>query len=142
MEALVKTSLLVMFLMAPTCLAMPYVAWADLIFDSANVHRAAASQHADVRRHISTTRTPSGSRLDASAAGTLNRKNRKNGAQTASRNAAQTGNGNTDIFDTHLAASTNFATTFTGTGKEGFVFRLDPAQGAALQVILDGLTPA
>jgi hypothetical protein len=34
MEALVKTSLLVMFLMVPTCLAMPYVASADLIFDS------------------------------------------------------------------------------------------------------------
>ena len=86
-----KTSLLVMFLMVPTCLAMPYVASADLIFDSAKVHRAAASQHADVRRHISTTRTPSDSRLDASAAGTLNRKDRKNGAQTASRNAAETG---------------------------------------------------
>jgi hypothetical protein len=27
-------------------------------------------------------------------------------------------NGNTDIFDAHLAASTNFVTTFTGTGKQ------------------------
>ena len=44
--------------------------------------------------------------------------------------------------DITYAVIINFATTFTGTGKEGSVFRLDPAQGAASQVILDGLTPA
>jgi len=51
-------------------------------------------------------------------------------------------NGNTDIFDAHLAASVDFGTTFTGIGKEGFVFRLDSPETAALQMILDGLTPA
>jgi hypothetical protein len=51
-------------------------------------------------------------------------------------------NGNTDIFDAHLAASVSFPTTFTGIGKEGFVFRLDTTQAAALQTVLDGLTPA
>ena len=47
-------------------------------------------------------------------------------------------NGNTDIFDAHLAASVSFPTTFTGIGKEGFVFRLDTTQAAALQTVLDG----
>jgi len=51
-------------------------------------------------------------------------------------------NGNTDIFDAHLAASVTFATTFTGIGKEGFVFRLDSAEAAALQALLNLLTPA
>jgi hypothetical protein len=51
-------------------------------------------------------------------------------------------NGNTDIFDANLAASVTFATTFTGIGKEGFVFKLDAAQAAALQTLLNGLTPA
>ena len=51
-------------------------------------------------------------------------------------------NGNTDIFDAHLAASVSFPTTFTGIGKEGFVFRLDTTQAAALQTVLNGLTSA
>jgi len=51
-------------------------------------------------------------------------------------------NGNTDIFDAHLATSVTFATTFTGIGKEGFVFRLDSAEAAALQALLNLLTPA
>ena len=51
-------------------------------------------------------------------------------------------NGNTDIFDAHLAASVTFPTTFTGIGKEGFVFRLDTTEAAALQTLLNGLTPA
>jgi hypothetical protein len=46
-------------------------------------------------------------------------------------------NGNTDIFDAHLATSMNFASTFTGVGKQGFVFRLDTPQAAALQALLD-----
>jgi hypothetical protein len=48
-------------------------------------------------------------------------------------------NGNTDIFDAHLAASMAFATTFTGIGKQGYVFRLDTAETAALQAKLDAL---
>jgi len=51
-------------------------------------------------------------------------------------------NGNTDIFDADLAASMDLPTTFTGVGKQGFVFRLDTTDAAALQTILDGLTPA
>jgi PEP-CTERM motif. len=51
-------------------------------------------------------------------------------------------NGNTDIFDAHLATSVTFPTTFTGIGKEGFVFRLDSAEAAALQALLNLLTPA
>ena len=51
-------------------------------------------------------------------------------------------NGNTDIFDAHLPASVTFPTTFTGIGKEGFVFRLDTTQAAALQTVLNGLTSA
>jgi PEP-CTERM motif. len=46
-------------------------------------------------------------------------------------------NGNMDIFDAHLATSMNFASTFTGVGKQGFVFRLDTPQAAALQALLD-----
>jgi hypothetical protein len=46
-------------------------------------------------------------------------------------------NGNTDIFDAHLATSRTFATTFTGVGKQGFVFRLDTQQAATLQALLD-----
>ena len=37
-------------------------------------------------------------------------------------------NGNTDIFDAHLAASVTFPTTFTGIGNQGFVFRLNTSQ--------------
>ncbi len=51
-------------------------------------------------------------------------------------------NGNTDIFDADLAASMAFATTFTGIGKQGFVFRLDTTEAAALQTLLNNLTPA
>ena len=51
-------------------------------------------------------------------------------------------NGNTDIFDAHLGASVAFPATFTGIGKEGFVFRLDATQAAALQALLNPLTPA
>src|SRR5262249_12932014 len=51
-------------------------------------------------------------------------------------------NGNTDIFDAHLASSQNFPTTFTGIGNEGFVFRLDSAEAAVLQGLFNGLTPA
>ena len=36
----------------------------------------------------------------------------------------------------------SFPTTFTGIGKEGFVFRLDTTQAAALQTELDGLKSA
>ena len=50
-------------------------------------------------------------------------------------------NGNTDIFDAHLATSIDFGATFTGIGKEGFVFRLDTPEALALQTILNGLTP-
>ena len=48
-------------------------------------------------------------------------------------------NGDTDIFDAHLAASMAFATTFTGIGKQGFVFRLDTAETVSLQTKLDAL---
>jgi len=51
-------------------------------------------------------------------------------------------NGNSDIFDAHLAQSVTFPTTFTGIGKEGFVFKLDPSQAAALQALLNPLAPA
>ena len=48
-------------------------------------------------------------------------------------------NGNA-IFDTaNLADSVTFPTTFTGIGKQGFVFRLDTAETAALQTKLDAL---
>jgi hypothetical protein len=50
-------------------------------------------------------------------------------------------NGDSDIFDAHLAGSVTFATTYTGVGKQGFVFRLDTAQAAALQTLLDALNP-
>ena len=49
-------------------------------------------------------------------------------------------NGNTNIFDAHLAQWMAFATTFTGIGKQGFVFRLDTAEAAALQTKLDALS--
>jgi PEP-CTERM motif len=51
-------------------------------------------------------------------------------------------NGNTDIFDADLAASMAFATTFTGIGNQGFVFKLDTTEAAALQALLDALTPS
>jgi hypothetical protein len=51
-------------------------------------------------------------------------------------------NGNTNIFDAHLGAPVTFPTTFTGIGKQGFVFRLDTAEAVALQTLLNGLTPA
>ena len=51
-------------------------------------------------------------------------------------------NGNTNIFDAHLGAPVTFPTTFTGIGKQGFVFRLDEAEAVALQTLLNGLTPA
>ncbi len=50
--------------------------------------------------------------------------------------------GNTDIFDAHLAAPMTFATTFTGIGKQGFVFTLDTTEAAALQALLDARTAA
>ena len=49
-------------------------------------------------------------------------------------------NGNSAIFDAHLAQSVTFPTTFTGIGRQGFVFRLDTSQAAALQTLLDPLT--
>jgi hypothetical protein len=49
-------------------------------------------------------------------------------------------NGNTNIFDAHLAQWMAFATTFTGIGKQGFVFRLDTAEAGALQTKLDALS--
>jgi hypothetical protein len=48
--------------------------------------------------------------------------------------------GNTDIFDAHLAAPMTFATTFTGIGKQGFVFKLDTTEAAALQALLGART--
>ena len=51
-------------------------------------------------------------------------------------------NGNADIFDAHLATSVSFPATFTGVGKEGFVFRLNTTEAAALQTLLNGLTTA
>src|SRR6266567_290479 len=45
-------------------------------------------------------------------------------------------------FTAHLAASQIFPTTFTGIGKEGFVFRLNTAEANALQTVLNGLTSA
>ena len=50
-------------------------------------------------------------------------------------------NGNTDIFDAHLAASITLATAFTGIGTQGFV-RLDSPQAAALQLLPNPLAPA
>ena len=50
-------------------------------------------------------------------------------------------NGNTDIFDAHLAASMALATAFTGIGTQGFV-RLDSPQAAALQLLPNPLAPA
>jgi hypothetical protein len=48
-------------------------------------------------------------------------------------------NGNTDIFDASLQAAVNFAATFTGIGKEGFVFRLDTTEANQLNSIIAGL---
>ena len=48
----------------------------------------------------------------------------------------------TDMFDAHLGASGPFDTTFTRIGNEGFVSKLDAAQAAALQTLLNGLIPA
>ena len=51
-------------------------------------------------------------------------------------------NGNADIFDAHLPTAKNFAATFTGIGKEGFVFKLDSSEAATLQGLLNSLTAA
>ena len=48
----------------------------------------------------------------------------------------------TDMFDAHLGASGPFDTMFTRIGNEGFVSKLDAAQAAALQTLLNGLIPA
>jgi len=46
------------------------------------------------------------------------------------------------MFDAHLGASGPFDTMFTRIGNEGFVSKLDAAQAAALQTLLNGLIPA
>ena len=51
-------------------------------------------------------------------------------------------NGNTDIFDAHLASSVTFPTTFTGIGNQGFVFRLNAAEAATRQGLLTPMSPA
>lgn len=48
--------------------------------------------------------------------------------------------GDSDIFNASLAASVTFPTTFTGTGNQGEVFRLDSSEAGSLQTMLDGLT--
>jgi hypothetical protein len=48
-------------------------------------------------------------------------------------------NGNTDIFDASLQSAVNFPTTFTGIGKEGFVFRLDTTEANQLNTVISGL---
>jgi hypothetical protein len=73
-----------------------------------------------------------------------------NAAEPAGNSVTVTGlrlslfNGNTDIFDASLQSAVNFATTFTGIGKEGFVFRLDTTEAGQLNSIIAGLglTPA
>src|SRR5687768_1344793 len=50
--------------------------------------------------------------------------------------------GGTTFFTADLAASEQFAATFTGTGNQGFVFVLDTAQAAALDTLLAGLSEA
>jgi len=182
--------LLTVFLVAATCLAIPYVASADLIFDS-SLGGVAGSGLGTVLTILSVQSPGSGSIESGSvqrsggtdvtsdvgvlaSGGTTNVGNVKTGTsqaltstfgETGITHVSQIGivfnanepsgnsitltglqmsifNGNSDILDAYLAGSTNFVTTFTGTGKQGFVFRIDPAQRAALQVILDGLTPA
>ena len=51
-------------------------------------------------------------------------------------------NGTPFGFSAGTTGSVNFATTFTGTGNQGFVFKLDPAQTATLQGLLNPLSPA
>jgi PEP-CTERM motif len=46
------------------------------------------------------------------------------------------------VFNASLASSQLFAATFTGTGNEGFVFKLDTPQGNTLNSVLAALTPA
>ena len=73
-----------------------------------------------------------------------------NAAEPAGNSVTVTGlrlsifNGNTDIFDASLQSAVNFPTTFTGIGKEGFVFRLDTTEASQLDASIAalGLTPA
>ena len=48
----------------------------------------------------------------------------------------------TSFFNATLPASVNFPATFTGTGNQGFVFKLDAAQAAQLQANFNAVTPA
>jgi PEP-CTERM motif len=190
MEVSVKSFLLGLSLVVATCLGTPYIASADLIFDSSlggvtgtglgtvstiltfqspgsgsvesgSVGRANGGDvKSDVGVLASGGTTSIGS-VKTGASQTLTRTFSEAGVTQASQiaivfNAAEpsgnavtlTGlqmsifNGNTDVFDAHLASSMDFPMTFTGIGKQGFVFRLDAAEAAALQIILDGLTPS
>jgi hypothetical protein len=51
-------------------------------------------------------------------------------------------NGGATFFSASLPTAQTFPTTFTGTGNQGFVFKLDAAQAATLNGLLAGLTPA
>ncbi|HEY3065735.1 MAG TPA: PEP-CTERM sorting domain-containing protein [Methylomirabilota bacterium] len=68
-----------------------------------------------------------------------------NAAEPAGNSVTVTGlrlsifNGNTDIFDASLQAAVNFAATFTGIGKEGFVFRLDTTEANQLNSTIAAL---
>src|SRR5262245_52575592 len=47
-----------------------------------------------------------------------------------------------NFFTADLPASVNFPSTCTGTGNEGFVFRLNAAETTQLQALFNGTTPA
>jgi hypothetical protein len=68
-----------------------------------------------------------------------------NAAEPAGNSVMVTGlrlsilNGSTDIFDASLQSPVNFPATFTGIGKEGFVFRLDTTEANQLDFTIAGL---
>jgi len=130
-------------------------------FESGSVERASGADVKSDTGVLATGGTTSVGDVKTGASQTLTRTFGENGITKASQivivlNADEPGgnsitltglqlsvfNGNSDIFDAHLAQSVTFPTTFTGVGKQGFVFRLDTSQAAALQALLDPLTSA
>src|SRR5215471_115208 len=128
-----------------TCLFAPYTASANLIFDS-SLGGVTGSGLGAVST-ILTIQSPGSGTLES---GSVERASGAdvNADEPGGNSITLTGlqmsvfNGSSDIFDAHLAQSVTFPTTFSGIGKQGFVFRLDAAQAAALQTLLDPLTAA
>ncbi len=130
-------------------------------FESGSVERASGADVKSDTGVLASGGTTSVGSVKTGASQTLTRTLGENGIAKASQiaivlNADEPGgnsitltgllmsvfNGNSDIFDAHLAQSVTFPTTFSGVGKQGFVFRLDTSQAAALQALLDPLTSA